>query len=325
MNESRELFNSIKADTSKLSNSDVDEIKMKFTEVINDKMEEIHQLLYDQETYLIELILNHFQAQFEVISPNNLENEETNNKVININSGGFEAKLDQVMKCLDIMIAKTNSIDSVNQLFQTKKLEELFALNNNEFKFKLFRHLGIKTTKSIIDITWDFDDNIKRNFNKMNLSSDNLYLINLTSSSCNNWFTTTPQLDTQDFLIELETNIIQRDNHFYVGLMNEKIVTKQNCMCVNCPNAFYLKCDGEVAIKGTKTKYPVLDYSKQVTKSNIIIKVLLSDEKAKQIFFSVNDSEEVGPLYIEGQSFRIFIGCCNNVSGSCNITSSYYL
>jgi hypothetical protein len=176
-----------------------------------------------------------------------------------------------------------------------------------------------KSKKVPIDLEWD---QLSSKSAAFTVDMNDSRLIKIHSTSCYTHFITNYKFTNENFVVEFQSNVTQRDNYYYIGIMNELYNTASSCNCCNPTNCYYLQKDGSVHINGSRTTSS-LNWSDS---SNLIIgmKVLLSE---KMIYFYKDTPEnEIGPYAItSGSSFRVYIGHCNSGNGELFINECYLL
>jgi len=144
--------------------------------------------------------------------------------------------------------------------------------------------------------------------------------LKIDSESCWNHFVINRQFANESFIIEVEAKVSQEQNYVYFGIINENYSNSNNCMCQSPKNAFYIRCNGDIAVDSTRFERKDLAWNNQTVV--IMIRVLL---KEKQIFFSIGHKEQAGPFTIHGNNFRVVAGTCNKAKGEINILSCFSL
>ena len=144
--------------------------------------------------------------------------------------------------------------------------------------------------------------------------------LKIESESCWNHFVVNKMFINENFIIEVEAKISQEQNYVYFGMINENYSNINNCMCQTPKNAFYIRCNGDIAIDATRfERKDMAWYSDTVV---ITMKVLL---KERLIYFSILHKEQAGPFNLTGNTFRVVAGTCNKAKGEVNLLSCFQL
>lgn len=222
-------------------------------------------------------------------------------------------KIKDLMRLLDQMLDHTTIYEDLIAYVKTKPLEKLLAVNSKEGKIK-FKGVAINKIKlygaGSYELTWDKER--ARKDSRASVSEDGTVL-NLTSTSCWNFFPITQVFTEGSVNLKLRTEDLTSDAHFYIGVFNTKKDINKNERCLCCPNenSFYFTRDGKIYIDGKEVdKREDLKY--EGTK-DVCISVL-ADFCRKTISFSMNGNltQEYTLL---GEEFRFIASCCNNATG----------
>jgi hypothetical protein len=176
-----------------------------------------------------------------------------------------------------------------------------------------------KNKKVSIDLEWDMATS-KTGACTVDLQDKRLLKVH--STTCYTHFKTNHIFTNENFVVEFNSKVTQRDNYYYLGIMNENYNTSSSCNCCNPTNCYYLQKDGSVHINGSKITTTMLWND---TPDLIIgMKVLLSE---KLIYFYKDSPEnEIGPYTITtGTNFTVYAGHCNSGHGDLLITDCYLL
>jgi hypothetical protein len=142
--------------------------------------------------------------------------------------------------------------------------------------------------------------------------------IQINSTSCYTHYVTNKQWTDENFVIEFDSNVINSDSYFYIGLVNESYSFTSNCMCCTPTNAFYLRSNGTLNFNGQTVTEDNLNFNNQ--KETIGMKV---DLKEKTLNFYIPNRTEYGPILLTGNQFRVVSGSCNTTTGSLTILTCY--
>jgi len=149
-------------------------------------------------------------------------------------------------------------------------------------------------------------------------SNDNRNIL-IHSNTCYTHFLTN-QIIEDDCVIEFESSVVQSDNYYYIGIVNERYSTSGNCMCCNPRDAFYIQCDGSIHFDGVIAPDRSLAWSS--SKVTIGMRILLKENEI--YFYSKEKEKELGPFKISGTKFTVLAAHCNTGNGEITITESYY-
>jgi len=166
--------------------------------------------------------------------------------------------------------------------------------------------------KEALDLLWD------QGLSKQGVCTvtEDPKVMRVHSNTCYTHFVTNMQFKEENFYVEIELNVQQTDDYFYIGIVNETYNYASNCMCCNPPNAFYVQCNGSIHINAQTHNNNSFAWRSE--KTIMGIKVLLSEKK---IYFMIPDKVEAGPYNITGNSFRVVSGHCNTGNGTLTILS----
>jgi hypothetical protein len=192
------------------------------------------------------------------------------------------------------------------QIRELVKDELIFYKLISEEELKIFQE---------IEIGWE--PNLSK-IGAFTLYSSDEKTIHINSTSCYTHFVTDRKWTDESFVIEFESNVMNIDEYFYIGLVNDNYNFTSNCMCCSPENAFYLRSNGEIKINSQNTKIDNFRFSNE--KEIIGMKV---DLNAKTVIFYIPNKAEYGPVNIFGNFFRVVSGSCNTSNGTLTILTCY--
>ena len=228
------------------------------------------------------------------------------------NKTNLEASALIITDTINEIIGKVESLKTINNHLSKDKLESIFSFDKQgNLLINKINKLGYLFNKNnkVVDLKWDSNDQSP----KATLVND--YTIDITSTSCYNWFRTDHWFnkDSPNLIVEFEftcTNTTVKQ--FYIGLCNNNIKYQSNCFCCNLDNATYFLRSGEVV--SNKVRDPVNNNLCYLIKSTANI-VLIFLNKERQVYFSVDDNEEIGPYNFKySEEFKVVAGCCGSVN-----------
>lgn len=303
----KEIYAKLKKETENtLENKNTQQYIQEFRVAVKSRLQEVHAKLDIEKEKIISMAIDAYKAQInkEVIIHNKKEEDD---KLI---TSDFKSKINELMTNLDNIMQKTETIEDTIKVFQTAKINDLLSIKENELEFKYARKLQYKIMGKINwDIKWNKMQNKPEN---SNLDKDDDLLLNINANSCYNYYLTDKEIVDESVLITFETNIYQVNGYLYFGVLNENVTDlNNNCMCCNIPNAFYLKCDGNLLMNGSLQHYTPLMF-KNPGVNTISLRII---SREKEMYLKLNEGEEQGPFKISGKKFRITSGSCNCVSG----------
>ena len=195
--------------------------------------------------------------------------------------------------------------------FKDKYIKE--AVIDELIFYGLINHDQIDKRKEN-EIEWDLNLSKQGMFSRD--QNDRMNLL-VHSNSCYNHFVTNKLWTNEIFTIEFDCNVINSENYFYYGIVNENYSYSSNCFCCSPSNAFYARMDGNIYIAGSSNQTHLV-YNRN--KCIVGMKVNLIE---KNIIFYVEDKEECGPFSISGNNFRVVSASCSNTNGNFRIISCF--
>jgi hypothetical protein len=157
------------------------------------------------------------------------------------------------------------------------------------------------------------------NLKGCSVSPNDEKLLNVHSNTCYTHFLTNRKFIDEDFIIEFESSVLQTDNYFYFGIINENYSLTGNCFCCSPVNSFYIQCNGTVHINSQNSTVSELAWNSETVV--IGMKIVLSE---RLIYFYIKDKFESGPYQINsGTQFTVVSGHCNNGNGTIKILDCF--
>jgi len=176
-----------------------------------------------------------------------------------------------------------------------------------------------KNKKETIDLEWDM---VTSKSGACSIDLQEKGLLKVHSNTCYTHFKTDHIFTNENFVVEFNSKVTQRDNYYYIGIMNENYDTTNSCNCCNPKNCYYFQKDGSVHINGSRiqTSMPWKDSADLI----IGMKVILSE---KVIYFYKDSPEnEIGPYSITcGTKFTVYAAHCNSGNGELLISDCYLI
>jgi len=213
-------------------------------------------------------------------------------------------------------MSKTVLIENSSKLFNEASLGEILSVGKDGFDIKIAKKLGTAFRgKNSFELVWDTKLN---NASYSHVEKDDPSHLNVHGTTCYTYYQTTPNFTDEDFSIDLEYKVNTNDNYFYLGIINETVVPTSNCMCCTIANGFYFQPNGDIVLSGSRTNNPKIAAAKGVV-HNVNIRVQIS---TKEMYITMDDNDEVGPLKFSGTKFRFVSGSCNSVNGYIKINNA---
>jgi hypothetical protein len=260
-------------------------------------------------------------------------------RIIKLNIGGkvFQTKVSNLLFYKDSLFFHTLlESNGAKELFFDRSYNNfnliLDFLRNKKFNFMKLTKFEIedlneeiefyKLTDQIIipnkveyELGWDL---VVSKPGVCSLDSDDPKILKVNSTDCYTNFVTDKIWQEENFIVELESNVVQEDNYLYYGIVNENYNYEGDCMCTNPPYAWYVTCNGDITNESIVATNPIFDF--RSNKTTIGMRVNL---KEKTIYFYIPDKGEEGPFSLIGNRFRIVAGTCNFGTGTISILSCY--
>lgn len=331
----RKIFQSIEDTTNKLIQINLNEqIKTDTVCTINNKIDEMHKMIDLKGDEFISMIINSFTVKQEekVEQPKEgdvkkkskkAENKERVlrekeiSELTNEIEKKFQSKMLELMDSVDNIINQTAIIEGATEFFKSTKINDLIKINKDEFSFKVKRNLTkYLNKKACIDLEWDVK---KNNATYSSVDKSDSSQLNIKGTTCYTYYQTVNEFTDEDVTIELEYKISTTDNYFYLGFINQTVVPSSNCMCCTIQNAVYIQPNGDVVVNGSRQNNQKLSANKNQV-HQVVIRLNATD---KEVFFQMDDKEEVGPFKIPGNKFRFVSGSCNTVTGYVKILNAF--
>lgn len=317
----KDIYNKLKTETeSTLKNKNTQQYIQEFRDAVKSRLQEVHKKLDEEKEKIISMAIDAYKAQVnqeDNTKPTESKEKETTEKPQTTDD--FKAKINDLLSNLDQIMLKTETIEDTIKVFQTSKLSDLVSIKDNNLEFKYERKLKFKLMgKTNWDVKWRSPQNKPEN---SNIDNDDNQILRIHANSCYNYYQTSRELEDEAILITFETDIYQVNGYLYFGIINELVDLNNNCMCCNIANACYMKCDGNVIVNGSVNHHSSLTF-KNPGENKITLRVLPRD---KQIYFQVNDGNEVGPITFSGNKFRVTSGSCNAANGYIKLLNAFVI
>lgn len=308
------------------TNSLSEQLKEEFLKKSKEKINHIHELLDEKKKRLIELAIESHRKSI-ITEINEEKYEKYLKKQTKKRDENEKDEKDNEMKIIKKEIESINDktdrfIYKINESYTIidKINNDKIRIKDNVFEVPLISKLEYSLkNKNLFELKWDEEKGKKNNFSIEESDSSQL---NVNSNSCYNYFFTSPELSDESLLIKFETNIQKTDSYFYFGVTGASNVFDSNCLCCSPSLVTYIKSTGEIKEKGTTVRAEaLLNYTSIEGEFNIIS--LRIDCNTKEIYFSVNDNEEIGPFSLpDDDKYIIVSGSCNSATGYIKIISS---
>ena len=334
----RKIWESIENETAELMKRDLSErLKQDVITTIDQRVNEMHKDLDTLGEEFINNVLGNFEKKDEekpeekvegkVQKVNKVSKDEKERaiRLQQINNIESEVERNFQLKMFDLInsienVEKTASIlDVSSRIFKDLKNDELLILSKDGFRFKLPRQISsLMKGKKSFELDWD-----KSNSSSYStVDKDDISRLKIHGTTCYTYYKTNVKMTEDNFAVEVEWNVKTNDNYFYLGIINERVVNKNNCMCCTIKDAFYVQpTNGDIVLDAKRTaKNPKL-LSKKEQVNTAIFRVDISQ---KEMFVTMNDNEELGPFKIQGREFTFTSGSCNTVTGYVKILDAYY-
>ena len=336
--ENMEFFDSIVKDVDKLIEINVmEKYKNECIEKLNNKVDVLHNQLNNLEDNFVKKIFENFdhydnkvaskvksEARSDINNKLNKENIDINNNELNqkstknkesIKEKEFHSKISEIKNDIDININELYLFKNLKEFFNNNKLIDLLNINKDKLTFKLSSKLRIYLySKEVIDLEW-----------KSSLYSkyidDEKKTISIFGNKCYTYYLTDKIFNYESIIIDIKYKAVINANYFYLGFINSNVNTSSNCMCCTIKNAVYLQPNGNVVHNNKSINYAKL-IARKNDYNNVCIKL---NGYSKEVFFNVNNNEDVGPFNISGQDFKFVSGSCNSINGSIEILDAYYI
>ena len=330
----RKIWESIELDTQNLlkkdlSNTIKDDLKIN----INSRVEQMHKDLDTLGENFINQILDSFYNKNETSDTTKAENKITKvdkvelekqqkiqdiMKIENPTERNYQLKMEELKNSVEDMINKTFVVDHSSEIFKNLTLPELLSISKDGFRFKIPRKIScLLKGKSSFDLKWDPSNN--KSYSTIN--KDDESSLKIHGTTCYTYYKTKPNnIKDENFSVEIEYKISSYDDYFYLGIINDKVRTNNNCMCCTIRDAFYIQPSGDVILNGTRKRENKLVATKNKV-HNLTMRFLITE---KEMYIQMDENEEVGPYKITGNSFTFVSGSCNSVNGYVKILDAYY-
>lgn len=202
---------------------------------------------------------------------------------------------------------------------------DLFKINKNkQFEMKVLSKIKtLLNGKSCFDLKWKTVQNQPQ---WSNIDTNDSSVLNVNGRGCYNYYLTDHEFDPtlgESCEFEFESTVVNNDNYFYFGVVNETAVPSSNCMCCTIAQGLYIQHSGTLVIHGQTETNPNLEFkSKKGEITTLRVKLIFPE---KEVFFQVDDKGEQGPFKLVGEKFRITFGSCNTADGKIKIVSGYLI
>lgn len=315
-----------------IDKSSTDKLIEDFKIIVKERINEIHRKLDEKKEKFINLALEAYskdvekpvteddlkgnkkkketKVQVEEKKESDMTKEEKENKQ-------FKDCINGLVSSLDIITYKIKVLDETVDAFKDKKLNQIIDIKTNEFVFKHEKKLEFRMKgKLSFDLEWDLVQNKPTN---SNIDSEDSSKLIIHANSCYNYYATSKKITDEVVQVMIATDIYKTDSYFYFGVADDTCSYNNNCMCCTPSSVTYIRCNGNVCVKGSSTTNNELKFDHPEIKT-ICIRV---DSKEKHVYFTIDDREEQGPYELPGgSSYTIVSGSCNSANGFIQILSS---
>lgn len=229
----------------------------------------------------------------------------------------FRNKLKFLIEDINYVIGKTNNLEEGISTIRKKDPVAIFKIHANEIKIKDDILIKLKITGDNFPITFGGSNKYK----SYEYLDDTKKRIRVMGTTCYTYYYLNQEFTNEAFVVYFSADVVQTNDYFYFGLINENVSLDSCCMCCNIKNACYFRLNGNVNSEGSSISKSSLKLMHG--KSNLVR--IRFDGIGKEVFFTVNDESEEGPFKISGTKFRVTTASCNQSSGTIQIISSYYI
>lgn len=337
----RKIWESIEADTEKLLSKDISEnLITDLKDTIIKRIEDLHKQIDEKKEQFVNDVITSFTKKNEepnekdaksgantvkgdAKKKNSKKKEKDIKKEIEIFESevtkNYTSKIEELYEALDKVLNSAALVEKSTDFFNTTPIDKLLFTSKEEVKIKIPYSIGkLLSNKPCFDIEWDPNNNPSYS----DIDKNDPTILNIHGTTCYTYYKTLKEFCSEEsFTIELEYKIVGSDDYFYLGLINELVVPTSHCMCCTIANGFYLQpTSGDVISNAKRENKPKLKGNKNVQQALII----RYDGSDKNLYFTLNDNEEVGPFKVNGNKLRFVSGSCNSKTGYVKILQSYY-
>jgi hypothetical protein len=280
------------------------EIKTTITNFFDD----VKTKLEEEEKNFIETVISNLpEGQLHLKMKDEIENNQLST----------QDKIKSLMGNLEAMIEVASVNEEIINHIKSCTVDKLLRINQKDNKFE-FRPLTIQKVKlygcgkSQSDATWD-NELATRNSRATVLEEGKV--LNMTSSSCWNFFATKESFKEGIVKFTISVDIATADDHFYVGLVNttKDIKASSGCLCCSNPNSWYYDRSGNISSNGTQNSGKINTAGRKKFTAQIE-----ADFDAKTVKFT-EEKEESTTFPLVGDAFRFLVGSCNTCNAKVTI------
>ena len=331
----RKLFDSIVEDTDKLLQVNILETYRHNTiSSINDRIDSLHKQIDDLGDEFIANVINNIKGNEEKAEKKEEKKDEKEKKdkkdkktklskndklqeiqeIKNDHEREFYGKLFELQESIENAIRKTSLVEESVLFFKERELQNLIKLTKDNFGFKIPRNISkLFSKRASVDLEWS------KIVKSSVIDIEDPSTLKITGTGCYTYYKTENVFTDEDVTVELEYKITTSDNYFYLGVINNSVVESSNCMCCTIANACYIQPGGDIICMASRKQEPKVKADKDKVHL-LTIRLLGSDN---EVYFKMDDNEEVGPFKIEGTNFRFVGGSCNTANGYIKIIDAY--
>lgn len=234
--------------------------------------------------------------------------------------GLLRSNIRDVLSLIEETINKTNDFEDVVKILNKKGNNDFLTINKDSLALR--DEIRIK----LLPIGAKLDYYFSKSMNKPTTvqyidSQTEPQVIKISGTTCYTYYHLEPEITDKSIIAYFKTDIHQVNHYLYFGVINE-IHNKMNaCMCCNIQNAVYFRSNGITISKGAASTQNDLKHN--TSEENLIKIRFMSD--SREVYFSVNEGEEVGPFLIEGSKFWLTSGSCNATNGTIQLLGCWAL
>jgi len=294
----------------KMSKNHVVSNKDEILQSINKIFDDLHKNLDEEsENFIAEIVKNLPQeTEAKIISEAGETPNENDNRPM-------KDKIKELMDNLDVMINSASVVEEVSNYIKDCPLEKLLKINKkeNRLKFKKIRLQGV----SLYDVGTNeinFDSTLATRRGRAEVNNDGKQL-DINSSSCWNFFATKESFTDGLINFNIEVEISEGDNHFYVGIVNElkDLLSDNGCLCCTNPNSWYFDRAGSISCNNKNGVSTI-----NISNPKKFTAQIIADLNEKTVIF-IDGNSTSSSFPITGKSFRFLVACCNTLKAKVTI------
>lgn len=276
------------------------EIELK--DIINNLFDKLHREVDESsKEFLAEALLN-------------LPEDKLKDKIETENSeSSTQDKIKTLMSNLEAMIEVATVNEEIIEAISSKPLEKLIIINkDNTVKFRSFKvGKNILYGKQFNEFSWN---EVLAERNNRAIVDENT--LKLKSESCWNFFATNEKFTEGIVKFTVEVNIDSSDDHFYIGVVNEKKKLTENngCFCCNNPNSYYINKNGTISTHNNLSS-ETITVKTEKKKFNIMVELDIDNKKVKFYRDDAISREHT----VQGKEFTFLAACCNSTVATVTI------